>query len=85
MVDEKLGTETVLGCSCWMRTRFEIHEQVWLRGQMRKLDKVETLYELLIAIEDIYTERLRGRPGSAAQFKDLGDEMMLNLPYLLIF
>ena len=67
-----------LMCSCWMRTRFEIYEQSWFREEIRKLDHVTTVFELLEAIEDIYEARLRGRRGMSR--KSVIWEMVDDLP-----
>jgi hypothetical protein len=78
--DGPVDESVVFKCACWMRTRFELHEQAWFREQIRNVDKAETVVQLLEAIEDIYTAKLIGRPGMR---REVIDEMMLNLPPIL--
>lgn len=78
--DVPVEYNVVLNCACWMRTRFELYEQAWLREEIKKVDKAKTIIQLLDAIEDVYTARLIGRPGMR---RELIDQMMLDLPPIL--
>jgi hypothetical protein len=78
--DAPVDDIVVFKCACWMRTRFELHEQAWFREEIKNVDKAQTVVQLLEAIEDIYTAKLIGRPGMR---RELIEEMMLNLPPIL--
>lgn len=69
-------------CGCWMRTRFEIFYQAWIQGEVKKIDKSTTLFQILDVIEDIYNERLRGR---GLVMRDvILSEMLDSLPLVLV-
>lgn len=80
--DRGVDSKTVLRCGCWMRTRFEIYFQVWIRDYVRKMDGANTLFGILEVIENIYSVRLQGR--GFVMWEVILVEMIDNLPRVLL-